>query len=339
MLTIAVPCYNEQEVLRETAKRLRQVVSRLVAAEKIHPDSLIVFVDDGSRDRTWSVIDDLARSGEGVAGLKLARNVGHQRALLAGLLTAPGDMLISIDADLQDDPDVIEDMVDACLAGADIVYGVRHERATDTRFKRLTALAFYRLMRALGADVLENHADYRLMSRRALEALRDFGEANLFLRGLVPLIGYPSQVVHYTRAERFAGESKYPLRKMLGLALDGVTSLSSLPLRMITLLGLTLFVGTLVLSAWTLFTALFTNSAVPGWASTVLPLYFLGGVQILAIGIIGEYLGKVYLETKRRPRYFVDRQVGFVAKEHGVSAQPRASGETPAELVDPNGPG
>jgi glycosyltransferase involved in cell wall biosynthesis len=282
-----------------------------VKAQKIHPDSLVLFVDDGSRDQTWTMIEELIRVKPGFAGLKLSRNVGHQRALLAGLLTAPGDMLVSIDADLQDDPEVIEQMVDACLAGADIVYGVRRERGSDTLFKRWSALAFYRMIRSLGAEVLENHADYRLMSRRAIEALREFREVNLFLRGLVPLVGYPSRIVYYSRAERFAGQSKYPLRRMIALALDGVTSLSSLPLRMITLLGLAIFLGTLILSAWTLISVLFTNSTVPGWASTVLPLYFLGGIQILSIGILGEYLGKTYLEAKRRPRFFVERCIGF----------------------------
>lgn len=321
VLIIVVPCYNEQDVLTETASRLGLVISRLVASEKIHPDSLVLFVDDGSRDRTWAIIAELTHTRPCFAGLKLARNVGHQCALLAGLLAAPGDLVISIDADLQDDPNVIEQMVDAGLSGTDVVYGVRHERTSDSPFKRWTALAFYRLMRALNTEVIENHADYRLMSRRAIDALREFGEVNLFLRGLVPMIGFSSQIVYYTRAERFAGQSKYPLRRMIGLALDGVTSLSSFPLRLITLVGLSIFLATTIMSAWTLGAALFTNSTVPGWASTVLPLYLLSGVQILSIGILGEYLGKTYLETKRRPRFFVEQCLGFGQSQAGGGDQ------------------
>lgn len=240
-IAIVVPCYNEEAVLPETARRLTAMLTRLVIAGKIAEDSLVLFVDDGSQDQTWPLIAHLCSVDSRIHGIKLSRNVGHQRALLAGLLTASGDALISIDADLQDDLDVIEQMVDAYRAGDEVVYGVRWQRTTDTRFKRMTAHAFYKMMRLLGADMIEDHADFRLMGRRAIEGLREFREVNLFLRGLVPMIGFPSSRVHYSRAERLAGESKYPLHKMLGLALDGITSLSSFPLRLITYVGLVVF--------------------------------------------------------------------------------------------------
>lgn len=321
LISIVVPCYNEEAVLPETARRLSDLLDVLVRCGKVSSDSLVVYVDDGSRDRTWELIEGLAAGGGRAAGIKLSRNVGHQRALLAGLMTAPGEALISIDADLQDDIAVIERMIDAHRAGDEIVYGVRRQRFTDTPFKRLTARAFYRMMRLLGAEVLEDHADFRLMGRRAIEGLREFREVNLFLRGLVPLIGYRSSLVYYERSERFAGESKYPLRKMLGLALDGVTSLSAFPLRLITYIGLGVFLITVTLSLWTLGAALFTDHTVPGWASTVLPIYFIGGVQILCIGILGEYAGKIYQEVKQRPRYFVAETQGLPAlPSHGNRA-------------------
>ena len=306
-LGIVVPCYNEEEVLHEAAKRLQVLVSRLIVSGKISADSKIFFVDDGSRDRTWSLIEELSRQSSAVAGIKLSRNRGHQNALIAGLFTADGDVLVSIDADLQDDIEVIEQMVDEHRRGMDIVYGVRKKRDSDTFFKRFTAETFYRLIRRLGAESIHNHADYRLMSRRAIEGLRCFDEVNLFLRGIVPLIGYPSSIVYYDRSERFAGESKYPLKRMIGLALDAVTSFSVVPLRIITLTGFIVFAGTMLMSAWILWIKIFTDQAVPGWASTVLPLYFIGGIQILCIGVLGEYLGKVYSEVKARPRYIVEK--------------------------------
>ena len=312
-LGIVVPCYNEEEVLHETAKRLQVLVSRLIVAGKISADSKIFFVDDGSRDRTWSLIEELSRQSSAVAGIKLSRNRGHQNALIAGLFTADGDVLVSIDADLQDDIDVIEQMVDEHRRGMDIVYGVRKKRDSDTFFKRFTAETFYRLIRQLGAESIHNHADYRLMSRRAIEGLRRFDEVNLFLRGIVPLIGYPSSIVYYDRRERFAGESKYPLKRMIGLALDAVTSFSVVPLRIITLTGFIVFAGTMLMSAWILWIKIFTDQAVPGWASTVLPLYFIGGIQILCIGVLGEYLGKVYSEVKARPRFIVEKTANISA--------------------------
>lgn len=306
-LGIVVPCYNEEEVLPETARRLSDLLARLAAAGKIRAESAVYFVDDGSRDKTWQVIEGLAAGSAMFHGIKLSRNRGHQNALLAGLFTAPGDALVSIDADLQDDVDAIEKMVDAHLRGVDIVYGVRRQRATDTFAKRNTALLFYRLMAALGAESVYNHADFRLMSRRSIEAMQNFGEINLFLRGMVQLVGFRSEIVHYDRAERFAGESKYPLRKMLAFAVEGITSFSVVPLRIITSLGFLVSLGAMGVAAWALFVRLFTHSAVPGWASTVVPIYLIGGIQIMCMGVIGEYVGKIYSEVKRRPRYVIEQ--------------------------------
>ncbi|HNC61981.1 MAG TPA: glycosyltransferase family 2 protein [Rhodocyclaceae bacterium] len=309
-LAIVVPCYNEQEVLPETIKRLSALLVRLAATHKIDGNSRIYLVDDGSRDRTWLLVEDHAAQGWPIVGIKLSRNRGHQNALLAGLFAARGDAIVSIDADLQDDVDAIEAMLDHHVAGCDVVYGVRRARTTDTAFKRLTAVGFYRLMRLLGAKTIDNHADFRLLSRRAVESLKAFGEVNLYLRGIVPMLGYPSAIVEYDRAERFAGETKYPLRRMLSLALNAVTSFSVVPLRLISLLGLLLSLGTMAVSAWVLAVSLHPERVVPGWASTVLPIYFLGGVQLLSLGVIGEYVGKPYLESKARPRYFIERIVG-----------------------------
>jgi glycosyltransferase involved in cell wall biosynthesis len=296
-------------VLPETARRLVALIEGLVRDGRIASTSKICFVDDGSRDGTWALIEQLGRDNPLVAGIKLSRNRGHQNALLAGLFTAEGDVLVSIDADLQDDIDVIPEMLAEYSRGMDIVYGVRKGRLADRAFKRYTAHAFYRLMRMLGAESVFNHADFRLMSRRAVEALKQFREVNLFLRGLVPLVGFPSAIVTYVRAERFAGVSKYPLRRMVGLALDAITSFSVVPLRLITLTGFILFALSAVMVVWSLWVRLFTNHAVPGWTSTILPIYLLGGVQILCIGVIGEYLGKVYQETKARPRYIIEKMI------------------------------
>jgi polyisoprenyl-phosphate glycosyltransferase len=308
-LDIIVPCYNEEEVLPETARRLAALLEGLAAAERIAPGSRIVFVDDGSRDRTWELIEGLARDNRSVSGIKLSHNRGHQNALLAGLFTADGDVLISVDADLQDDIQVIPEMLDSYKRGAQVVFGVRNDRTTDSFFKRATAQGFYALMRSLGAESIPNHADFRLMSRRAIEALRSFREVNLFLRGIVPLIGFKSAVVYYSRSARFAGETKYPLRKMIALALEAITSFSVVPLRFITFIGFAVFVFSCLMAARTLWIRLLTTQAVPGWASTLLPIYFLGGVQLMCLGVVGEYLGKIYQEAKARPRYIIEKSI------------------------------
>jgi glycosyltransferase involved in cell wall biosynthesis len=306
VLSVVVPCYNEQDVLPETASRMLALLERLMAANKISCQSRIYFVDDGSRDRTWEIVQSLVQRDLQVIGIRLSRNRGHQNALLAGLFTAEGDVVVSIDADLQDDINAIEEMVDRYLEGCDVVYGVRKRRKTDTFLKRFTAESFYKLIALLGAQTVFNHADYRLLSRRAIEALKDYREVNLFLRGIIPLIGYRSAVVHYDRDARFAGESKYSVRKMIGLALDAVTSFSVVPLRFISFLGFVVFLLSAVMSGYVLWIRFFTNIAVPGWASTLLPVYFLGGVQILCLGVIGEYLGKLYSESKARPRFLIE---------------------------------
>jgi polyisoprenyl-phosphate glycosyltransferase len=306
-LTIVVPCYDEEEALPETALRLTGLLDRLRKNARIAVNSRIVFVDDGSHDRTWQLVEKLSREDGRIGGIKLSRNRGHQNALLAGLFTADGDVLVSVDADLQDDIEIIEDMLKQHAQGAHVVYGVRDNRASDGVFKRASAQGFYRVIRALGVESVYNHADFRLLSRTAVDALKDFGEVNLFLRGIVPLIGFRSSVVYYARAERVAGVSKYPLRKMLGLALDAVTSFSVVPLRMISALGFVVFLFSAGMGVWTLWVRLFTDRAVPGWTSTLLPIYLLGGLQILCVGILGEYLGKVYQETKRRPRYIIEK--------------------------------
>ena len=309
-LALVVPCYNEQEVLPETVKRLTALMDGLIASGRIAQSSRAWFVDDGSRDSTWRLIRDAAGSNPArVCGIKLSRNRGHQIALLAGLMTASGDALISVDADLQDDLGVIPAMIDAFREGHDIVYGVRSTRSADTFFKRVTAEVYYRLLDRLGVEVVFNHADYRLMSRRAVESLRTYSESNVFLRGLIPQLGFPSTTVEYARHERFAGESKYPIGKMLGLAWQGVSSFSTAPLRAITALGLLVSLLSIGMGLWALGVRMFTNNAVPGWASIVIPLFLISGVQLLSLGIIGEYLAKIFLETKRRPLYFLEQVV------------------------------
>ena len=309
-LQIVVPCYNEQEVLPEAVAQFDALLQRLVDAGKVSADSGVTFVDDGSRDATWRLIEQASAARPRVGGLRLSRNRGHQNAVLAGLLTVAGDAIVTIDADLQDDLDAIERMVDECRAGCDIVYGVRASRASDTFFKRESALAFYRLLAAFGVELVHNHADFRLMSRRAVEALRQFREVNLYLRGIVPLIGMRTTSVAYDRKPRLAGESKYPLGKMLRLATQAITSFSTVPLQLISLLGFLVFAGAMALAAWVLWVSLATDRAVPGWASTVLPLIFLGGVQLLCLGVVGAYLSKIYAEVKARPRYLIDQAVG-----------------------------
>jgi glycosyltransferase involved in cell wall biosynthesis len=304
-LTIVVPCYNEEEVLPTTAEALRRLLDAMTHAGRVAADSHVIFVDDGSRDRTWEIIRQLHATDSRLRGLRLSANRGHQTALIAGLFAADGDAIVSIDADLQDDVQAIAAMVDHYLDGSDVVYGVRQSRETDTVFKRSTAESYYTLLGWLGVKIVHNHADFRLLSRRALEALKQYSEVNLFLRGIVPLIGFKSSTVHYDRAERFAGESKYPLRKMLALAADGVTSFSAFPLRLIAALGVLVSLLSVGMVVWVLWVRLMSDEAVPGWASSVIPIYFLGGIQLLSIGVLGEYVSKLYFEAKRRPRYFV----------------------------------
>lgn len=305
-LSIVVPCYNEEAVLAETLARLKNLLQELIETSKVNGDSELVFVDDGSRDRTWLTIEQASRDSALVRGLKLSRNRGHQQAVLAGLLNAKGDATISVDADLQDDLNAIPEMLKAHAAGAQVVYGVRKKRTTDTFFKRFTAEGYYRLLALLGVEIVFNHADYRLLGRRAVEALREYREVNLFLRGVIPQLGFSTATVYYDRAERFAGESKYPLSKMLALAWQGVTSFSTTPLRLITGLGAIISVLSLGVSFWALWVRLFSDASVPGWASTVVPIYLLGGLQLLCIGVIGEYLAKTYVETKRRPLFHIE---------------------------------
>lgn len=306
-LAIVVPCYNEEEVLPETNRRLLALLTHMQAQQLVTADSSVHFVDDGSRDRTWALIEELSAADPRIHGIKLSRNRGHQAALLAGLMTVEGDALVSIDADLQDDVSVIEKMVREFVGGAEVVYGVRDSRETDSVFKRNTALAYYGLMRKMGVDLVHNHADFRLLGRRAVEALRQYGEINMFLRGIVPLIGYRAATVKYDRAERFAGVSKYPLRKMLAFAIEGITSFSIVPLRLITLLGFLVSGFSFAMILFIIYGTLVMHAVIPGWASSVVPIYFLGGIQLLSIGILGEYVAKIYLETKQRPRYFIEQ--------------------------------
>lgn len=302
-----VPCYNEEEVLPETVRQLTEKLTSMIAAGKADEKSRMLLVDDGSRDKTWSLIDQFHRENRYVDGIKLAHNRGHQHALLAGLMTAKeyADCAISLDADLQDDIGVLDQFVDKFMEGCDVVYGVRNKRETDTFFKRTTAQGFYKFMKILGVDVVYNHADYRLMSRRALDALSEYREVNLFLRGIVPLIGYRSDYVYYDRHERFAGESKYPLKKMISFALDGITSFSVKPLKLISNLGILIS----VLSVFGLIYALisfFAGWAVSGWTAIVSSIWLLGGLQMLCLGVVGGYIGKIYSEVKQRPRFRIE---------------------------------
>ena len=307
-LYVVVPCYKEEEVLPETSKRLKAKLTALIAQGKISPRSRILFVNDGSKDRTWPIIEELHARDRIFSGVNLSRNRGHQNALLAGLMTAVqhADLMVSMDADLQDDIDAMDKMIDAYHEGYDVVYGVRASRKTDSFFKRFTAESFYKLMKAMGVDIVFNHADYRLMSRRAVEGLADFREVNLFLRGIVPQIGYAWTTVEYDRAKRFAGESKYPLKKMLSFAFDGITSFSVKPMRLILVLGAVIFVLSLLMLLWALVEWV-SGKTVSGWASLICSIWMIGGIQLLALGVIGEYIGKVYSETKARPRYIIER--------------------------------
>ena len=306
-LSIVVPCYNEQEVLPETSKRLKEKLSTLVKAGKIDPESRIIFVNDGSKDRTWEIIRRLHEEDPVFGGVNLSRNRGHQNALLAGLMTVKdhADMAISMDADLQDDINAIDEMVEKYLNGTDIVYGVRSSRAKDTFFKKATAEGFYKLMNTMGVNTVFNHADYRLMSKRALEGLAEFREVNLFLRGIVPMIGYSTDVVYYERGERFAGESKYPLGKMLSFAIEGITSLSTKPIRMITFLGFFIFLVSIGILIYSLVRH-FMGATIVGWTTLMVSVWAIGGLILLSLGVVGEYIGKIYLETKARPRFLIE---------------------------------
>lgn len=309
IIGIISPCYNEEAVLRETSGQLHDLIEKLIIEDKISSKSFIAFVDDGSKDNTWSIIQELSEQKKYIKGLKLAGNVGHQNALLAGLLTFndEADALISIDADLQDDISIIDTMIEKFKSGVNTVYGVRNKRETDSFFKRNTALMFYYLMKKMKVNVIYNHADYRLCSHKVIVALSDFNEVHLFIRGIIPSIGFNSEVVYYDRLERFAGESKYPLKKMLSFAWNGITSFSTFPLKLVTTIGFVIFFVCLLMSAYALI-SLFNGTNVPGWVSTVLPMYFLGGVQLFCFGIVGEYVGKIYSEVKQRPRYIIEKR-------------------------------
>ena len=315
-LYIVIPCYNEEAVLKETARRLKEKLDGLIGQGVVGRESRVMFVNDGSRDNTWPIIQELHRQDRAFSGVNLSRNRGHQNALLAGLLTAVNfaDVIISMDADLQDDIDAVDEMLRQWRAGYDIVYGVRSKREKDTFFKRFSAEGFYHLMKKLGVDIVFNHADYRLMSRRAVEGLSQFSEVNLFLRGIVPQIGYKWTTVEYERGERFAGESKYPLKKMLAFALDGITSFSVKPIRMVLTCGLILFLVGIGILIWALCVKLSGHSTA-GWTSLMGSIWILGGIQMLSLGLIGEYVGKIYAETKRRPRYIIESVLNSAREE------------------------
>ena len=310
VLYIVVPCYNEEAVLPETQKELGNKLETMITAGAVSEKSRIIFVDDGSKDKTWELIEKYHSENPRIGGVKLAHNRGHQFAVLAGLMTVKDlcDMAITMDADLQDDIDVVDKFVEKYKEGCEVVYGVRNSRATDTFFKKTTAEGFYKIMQAMGVDIVFNHADYRLMSKTVLDALSEYKEVNLFLRGIVPLIGYKSDTVEYARKERFAGESKYPLKKMLSFAFDGITSFSVSPIRAISFLGGIVCVISVIMAAYTLFEKLFRDTD-SGWASLMMSIWFIGGVTLLSVGLIGEYIGKIYKEVKRRPRYIIEAYV------------------------------
>ncbi len=308
-LTVVVPCYNEEEVLPETANRLGTLLADLIRSGDIDQASHILFVDDGSKDMTWQLIETFALKNKTFKGLKLSTNKGHQYALLAGLHTAEGDAVVSIDADLQDDVNAITQMLLNFKTGDDVVYGVRNKRTSDSFLKRFTAESYYNLLGKMGVDLVHNHADFRLLSRPALEALKCYGEVNLFIRGVIPTLGFQSSIVEYTRDKRFAGSSKYPVTKMISLAINGITSFSPVPLRMISALGFFVSFVSLLLIIWALGVRFFDPEAVPGWASSVIPIYFIGGIQLLSLGIVGEYISKIYSEVKKRPRFIIERSI------------------------------
>lgn len=306
-LYVVIPCYNEEEVLPETAKRLAEKMSSLISMKLISEDSRVCFVNDGSKDKTWELISQLHEENRLFSGINLSRNNGHQNALLAGMMTTldQADMIISMDADLQDDINAMDEMITKYHAGADVVYGVRSKRSTDTFFKKSSAKCFYKLMNLMGAKTVFNHSDYRLLSKRALEALAGFKEVNLFLRGIVPMVGFKSDVVYYERGERFAGESKYPFSKMFSFAIEGVTSLSVKPIRYITGLGFFVFLFSIVILIYS-FVRHFMGETIQGWTTLMVSIWAIGGLILLSLGVVGEYVGKIYLETKGRPRFIIE---------------------------------
>ena len=313
LLCIVVPAYNEEAMLIQTYQELSLVLNTLIKQGEIARESFICFVDDGSKDKTWEILKGISQNEStseaiAVSAIKLSRNYGHQNALLAGLeyVADKCDCAISIDCDLPDDVGVIGEFVKKAKAGAEVIYGVRKSRHKDSVFKKYSALMFYRLMEIMGVKIIYNHADYRLLSARAIKSLLNFSEVNLFLRGIVPLLGFKTDVVEYDRLERFAGESKYPLKKMLSFAWNGITSFSVMPLRLVSVLGVMFFLLSIIFGCYALFVKLFTDGVVYGWASTIIPLCFFSGIQLLSLGVIGEYIGKIYTESKRRPRYFIE---------------------------------
>ena len=306
-LAVVVPCFNEEEVLTPTVRALLDVLADIEKSGDIDSGATLLLVDDGSTDATWRIIETLAKENPAVRGIKLARNFGHQSAILAGISSCDADAVVTIDADLQDPPEVIGDMVRAYRKGAEIVLGVRNDRSSDTYFKRATAQIYYRFLRMMGADMVFNHADFRLLGRRAVAAVQSFGETQLFLRGIIRLVGFRQEIVHYRRSERQAGKTKYNFARMLAFGLDGVTSFTAFPLRLITMLGFIVSLLAFLAGLWAISAWLFFANTIPGWTSVVLPMYFLGGIQLLSIGIIGEYLGKNYLESKHRPRFIIEK--------------------------------
>lgn len=309
-LYIVVPCYNEEEVLHETTKRLKEKLNKLIKNKKINKDSKVLYVNDGSKDNTWAIIEEINKNDKMFTGISLSRNRGHQNALVAGLLTAKehADIIISMDADLQDDINAIDEMIEKNNNGCDIVYGVRNKREKDSWFKRTTAEGFYKFMKLMGVDVVFNHADYRLTSKRVLDNFADYHEVNLFLRGIFPLIGFKSDIVYYERNERFAGVSKYPLKKMLNFAWDGITSFSVKPIRMVLNIGIIMFVISIIMLIYALTVKILGNT-VSGWTFIICSIWMIAGVQMLSLGIIGEYIGKIYSETKARPRFIIEKDL------------------------------
>ncbi len=310
-LGIVIPCYNEEEVLAETKKHIEKLINKMIEENEISKDSFICFVDDGSKDKTWDIIEEFSKNSPNFKGIKLSRNFGHQNALIAGLMQLKDsvDALISMDADLQDDISVIKQFVAKYKEGYEVVYGVREDRSKDTTFKRATAEAFYKFQDFMGIESISNHADYRLLSKKALNALAEFKEINLFIRGVIPLIGFRSCSVYYARGDRFAGESKYPFKKMLFFALDGIASFSIVPLRIITVIGFFIFLFSLFIILWILCEKFLLGSTIQGWSSVMISIYLMGGIQVMSIGIIGEYIGRVFQQSKGRPRYIIDREI------------------------------
>jgi len=309
LFVIIVPCYNEQELIKETSRKLNFILEKLISQSQISENSFVLFVDDGSQDETWSLIKEAKQEIARIKGIKLSRNFGHQAALLAGMMKVKetADCIVSIDGDLQQDENVIPEFIKKYNASYDIVYGVRKSRTTDKLFKKITATFFYKLMTIMGVGIIPNHADYRLVSKKVLTSLSDYSEVNLFLRGIFPIMGYKTTTVYHQVKARVAGQSKYTLKKMLDFAFNGITSFSIVPIRIITFLGFGIFLFSLGMTLFVVFAYLFFKT-VPGWASILLPIYFIGGVQLLSLGLIGEYIGKIYLETKRRPRYIVEEE-------------------------------